>query len=326
MPLVTIGLPVYNGERYLPQALEALLAQDYHNIELIISDNASSDTTEMICQQSVQRDSRVIYMRRPHNGGAVSNFNRVLSMARGEYFMWAAADDLWEPSYVSSLVAALSSNEQAVLAFAALDNIDETGTTVRDYPALADLPHNRRLLRLLKYIFQDERAGKANLIYGLMRRKAIQEAGGLTIWGNGDWGADMLVVFRLLTGGQSVFVREKLFHKRRSELPEVSSSRRSYRSRLSTLLVVVLTHLRDRRGYYRGYQRIIRSSPHLSNADRLFLLAALPAREAQVFANIMWNTIIHRGLIWVVEEARPMNRLGRRQSIAPDAHDHTGVG
>src|SRR3989442_1198286 len=97
-PLVSIGLPIYNGERYLRQALDSLLSQAYENFELIVSDNASDDATPEICAAYAARDARIKYFRAPTNMGAVWNFNRVFELAGGEFFMWAAHDDLWHPS------------------------------------------------------------------------------------------------------------------------------------------------------------------------------------------------------------------------------------
>src|SRR5450759_3059115 len=115
LPLVSIGLPVYNAERYLSRALDSLLAQDYPNVELIVSDNASVDGTEEICRSYAQRDARVHYDRADRNMGAIWNFNRVFELASGEYFMWTAHDDLRDRRYVSACVAALRARPDAVL-------------------------------------------------------------------------------------------------------------------------------------------------------------------------------------------------------------------
>ena len=110
LPLVSIGLPVYNAERHLAKALDSLLAQDYESFELIVSDNASTDSTQEICTSYAKRDSRLRYHRAEHNMGAIWNFNRVFELATGEYFMWAAHDDLRDPRYVSACLAAMQSH------------------------------------------------------------------------------------------------------------------------------------------------------------------------------------------------------------------------
>lgn len=113
-PLVSIGLPVYNGEAMVGRAIESLLSQTLTDFELIISDNASSDSTELICRDYAARDSRIAYVRQPQNMGAARNFSFVLHAATGEYFMWAAADDFWYPEFVKENHRVLSETPNVV--------------------------------------------------------------------------------------------------------------------------------------------------------------------------------------------------------------------
>jgi glycosyltransferase involved in cell wall biosynthesis len=106
-PLVSIGVPVYNGEKTIERALDALIEQDYSNLEIIISDNASTDTTEEICKKYTERDSRVSYNRAKKNFGSGWNFNKVLELSTGDYFMWAADDDERDLSFVSACIEKL---------------------------------------------------------------------------------------------------------------------------------------------------------------------------------------------------------------------------
>ena len=99
-PRVSIGLPVYNGENFLEFALDSILGQTFQDFELIISDNASTDATESICRRYAAKDSRIRYYRNPNNQGAAQNYNRVFALARGEYFKWAAHDDVCKPNYL----------------------------------------------------------------------------------------------------------------------------------------------------------------------------------------------------------------------------------
>jgi glycosyltransferase involved in cell wall biosynthesis len=115
-PLVSIGVPVYNGERFIRQALDALLAQTYGNLELIISDNASTDSTGAICLEYAARDPRIRYQRNAVNIGVNPNFRRVFELSSGDYFMWAAADDIKPPTAVESCLKALLRNDRAVMA------------------------------------------------------------------------------------------------------------------------------------------------------------------------------------------------------------------
>jgi glycosyltransferase involved in cell wall biosynthesis len=134
-PRVSIGLPVYNGAQYLPAAVEALLAQTFTDFELILCDNASTDQTQAICTAFAARDSRVRYHRNDENIGAAPNFNLVFHLSRGEYFKWAAHDDLHAPDYLARCVEALDNEPAAVLAHTGAVVVDSDGepVPVREY-------------------------------------------------------------------------------------------------------------------------------------------------------------------------------------------------
>ncbi len=103
-PKISIGFPVYNGEKYMRDALDSLLAQTFGAFELIISDNASTDSTQAICQEYAARDPRIRYLRQTENLGAAGNFRFVLAEATAcEYFMWAGADDRWDTGWLAAL-------------------------------------------------------------------------------------------------------------------------------------------------------------------------------------------------------------------------------
>ena len=112
---VSIGLPVRNGQRYVAQAVESILAQTFGDFELIISDNASTDDTEEICRRYAAQDPRVRYYRQTHNVGGAANFNRTFELATGRYFKWAAHDDLIEPSYLEKCVEVLEADRGVIL-------------------------------------------------------------------------------------------------------------------------------------------------------------------------------------------------------------------
>ena len=132
-PRLTIGLPVYNGERYLAEALDALLGQTYKDFELIISDNASTDGTADICLDYAARDSRVRYVRQPRNIGLAPNHNVVVEQARGELFKWAACDDLYARELIERCVDALDQHPDVVLAHSWSARIDGSGIVTHAY-------------------------------------------------------------------------------------------------------------------------------------------------------------------------------------------------
>jgi glycosyltransferase involved in cell wall biosynthesis len=116
-PLVSIGLPVYNGTKHLPRAVESLLGQSYRNLELIISDNASTDDTYELCQRYARADSRVRVFRQGSNIGVPRNWNFVVHQARGEYFKWASANDHCAPTMIEKCLPPLLADRGVVLSF-----------------------------------------------------------------------------------------------------------------------------------------------------------------------------------------------------------------
>ena len=114
-PLVTIGMPIFNGAQYLAEAIESALAQDYSAIEIVISDNASTDDTASIARRYAERDPRVTYVRQETHLGSVIHFDRVRGLGRGKYFTWLAHDDLLSDArYVSTVVAYLEQHPDVV--------------------------------------------------------------------------------------------------------------------------------------------------------------------------------------------------------------------
>jgi glycosyltransferase involved in cell wall biosynthesis len=120
-------MPVYNGERYVAEALESLVTQTFSDFELVIADNASTDRTEEICRSYARRDDRVRYVRNRSNYGAIYNFNNVFRLTTGEYFKWAAYDDVCDAQFLSRCVEVLDQDPGVVLACARVAAIDEEG-------------------------------------------------------------------------------------------------------------------------------------------------------------------------------------------------------
>src|SRR5258708_1392159 len=106
-PLVSVGLPTYNRAADLSRAIASVLAQDYTNLELILSDNASPDDTQEVCEEFRSRDGRLTYLRQPINRGARPNFLEVLAHSQGEFFMWMGDDDWLDRSYISECIRKL---------------------------------------------------------------------------------------------------------------------------------------------------------------------------------------------------------------------------
>lgn len=149
-PLVSIGVPVYNGEKSLARTLDCLLGQTYRNIELILSDNASTDATAQICQKYCAQDPRIRYVRQEKNLGLPGNWTFVAEQATGEFFMWAAADDHWEPEFVEVLLNKLLAEADAILAFCPYRLFNREAQEYEGEPVIEDYGHRYALVRIYK--------------------------------------------------------------------------------------------------------------------------------------------------------------------------------
>ena len=175
-PRVSIGLPVFNGERYLARALDSLIAQDFEDFELIISDNASTDSTAEICQDYARRDRRIKVHRNERNIGAVGNFNRTLDVASGAYFKWAAHDDWCAPEFLSRCVEVLDQDPNTVLCFTAMGVADGDGTVFRvqreDLDGATSSHPRTRFHTVLWHLVDC-----TSPVFGLMRRETLRRHG-----------------------------------------------------------------------------------------------------------------------------------------------------
>jgi len=204
-PKVSIGLPVYNGERYLQQTLECLLNQTFKDFEIIISDNASEDGTSGICRSYAARDDRVRYHRNERNVGAGRNFNRAFELARGKYFKWAAHDDLLGPDYLERCVQMLDSCLDAVLCQAGISQINEDGQRIVpiSVPLVgADSPSPSH--RFARNVLTSHSCCD---IFGLIRSEALR---GMPLH-EGCLGTDRIILAELSLRGRFAHVPEPLF-------------------------------------------------------------------------------------------------------------------
>lgn len=169
-PLVSIGLPVYNGQRFLSDAIDALLAQDCPSLEIVICDNASDDTTEQIARRASSADSRIQYFRSSSNHGAARNFNWAFQMATGRYFKWAAHDDLHDPRFVSLCVEALEADPELTVAYSRAVDIDEEGRLLHEWGPMPICTGNRPSGRLADVLSVNHRAFP---IFGVFPRAVL---------------------------------------------------------------------------------------------------------------------------------------------------------
>lgn len=169
-PRLSIGLPVYNGEEYLAESLDALLGQTYEDFELVISDNASTDGTQDICRRYAEKDSRIRYLRLSRNIGAAPNHNHVFTECRGELFKWASHDDLYARDLLLRCVQALDERPEVILAHSGQAVIDGDGKVKvpYEYGLATDSPHAPERFRSLLF----EPGGDD--FYGVMRADVLR--------------------------------------------------------------------------------------------------------------------------------------------------------
>jgi glycosyltransferase involved in cell wall biosynthesis len=207
MPRVSVGVPVYNGERYVADTLDSLLAQTFGDFELIICDNASTDRTEQICRAYADRDARIRYVRNPSNLGAAGNYKRAFDLSSGEYFRWANADDLFAAEGLARCVEVLDRQPSAVLAYPRTKFIDEQGRMISEYADNLHIQSSRASERFTRVL---ERLGYVNVIYGLMRADALRRTGLLRSFPQGD----VPLVAELALYGTFCEIPEFLFFRR----------------------------------------------------------------------------------------------------------------
>ena len=171
---ISIGMPVYNGGETLRRALESLLAQTHSHFELIISDNASTDSlTQTITEEYARRDSRIRLTRQPVNQGAVENFLWVLGQARGDYFQWAAHDDNWSSNYLEVLANRLDAVPEAVLATPNSHVATTRRNGTREDEIIPAAPNGDREATLAVYLHEFK---SCLWIYGMYRREWLVKA------------------------------------------------------------------------------------------------------------------------------------------------------
>lgn len=222
-PRLSIGLPVYNGERFLPVLIAALDAQTFRDFEVVISDNASTDTTEQICRDWAARDSRIQYHRNPRNIGACANFNLVFQLGSAPYFKWAACDDTFAPEYLEACVAMLDKHADVAVAQTEVVCIDERqqpferdaetgqfiipGTRLRCSVDPIDIGESTSPLRRFSDILF--RCRSNSQIFGVMRREALAKTALLPSF----LGSEKATVLELSLLGRFAQDRRPLFYR-----------------------------------------------------------------------------------------------------------------
>ncbi len=215
-PLVTIGMPIYNEERFLERSLASLLAQDYPNIQVLISDNASTDRTGEIAKRVAMSDPRLQYACVVENVGVASNFRRVLDAAEGKYFMWAAGHDEWSEDLISASVATLESNDDASIAFATsywINEVGERDNRDTDYPDTRGMSLFSRFFTVFW--------GNMHPVLGVIRLDNLRRTGSIQSFA----GADLVLLSELVLMGDFVHAPNAWWNRRDVRSKESHSER-----------------------------------------------------------------------------------------------------
>lgn len=259
-PLVSIGLPVYNGEIYLRQALDSILSQSFRKFELVISDNASDDKTETICREYAAVDARIRYHRQDRNRGVTWNFRQVVLRSSAKYFLWTSHDDVMAPNYVERCVTILERNPNVVLCYSEPTNIDEAGTQFEPgCPLKADLPRPHQRFRELIGLNHNCVA-----LFGMIRADVLKQT---SIHGDFSDG-DRCVLVELALRGNYHRIAEHLFfhreHSARFTHQHPSRQEQTRRANPEQSIRFVFPHFR----IFREYTLAVHHAP-LSLAERL---------------------------------------------------------
>ncbi|MEC7763666.1 MAG: glycosyltransferase family 2 protein [Pseudomonadota bacterium] len=208
LPRVSIGLPVFNGEKYITETLDSILAQTFRDFELIICDNASTDRTEAICRSYAQTDPRVRYHRQPTNLGACANYDMAFRMSRAPYFKWHAHDDLLAPKYLERMVGVLDGDPTCILAHSQTVRINGFGTQTLCFLDQIDFDSDEPARRLAHWVLPLARNNAP--IFGLIRRDAMERTPL-----HGDFiASDRVFLAAITLLGRSRIVPEPLFFNR----------------------------------------------------------------------------------------------------------------
>ena len=202
-PLVSIGIPTYNRERLIGRAIESALSQDYPNIEIVISDNASTDATSEVCRRYAQEQPNVSYVRQPRNLGAIRNFDEVLQQSTGQFFMWLGDDDWLDPNYVRLALARLNMNAEVALVGGT--PLYYAGGIHQGPGKVFSLLQGSAWQRVLAYYWK---VGDNGLFYGLMRRAELHPS---TL--PNCMGSDWVFIANAAARGKVVMLAETSVHR-----------------------------------------------------------------------------------------------------------------
>ena len=206
-PRVSVGMPVYNGEEFIRQAIEAILNQSLQDIELIICDNASNDATGEICREFAKTDGRLRYYANPVNIGVTDNYNKTFEYARGEYFKWASCNDYCDSRLMERCAEMLDCRPDAVLCYPKTYLFDSDINDAEEYEDNLDLQQEDPVFRFELLI---DRVRLNNAMNGVIRAEALRN----TRLHMAFWSSDWNLLAELVLQGKFIELPARLFYRR----------------------------------------------------------------------------------------------------------------
>lgn len=207
-PLVSFGVPVYQGENYLDWTLDAIRTQSYRNLEILVSDNASTDGTAGVVDEH-SSDPRVRLITQTENVGAAENYNVVFRESNGKYFVWNAHDDFFSSDFVEAAVDALEANPEAVVAIGAPFWVDEDGEKIGPIP----VPEGIDSTAPAKRFAAAAKGAPAALVFGLYRSRDLARSH----LHQPFTGSDRNLVAEMMLYGSAVYAGASEFYLREHE-------------------------------------------------------------------------------------------------------------
>lgn len=211
-PEISIGMPVYNVEKFLARSIESIRSQTFTNWSMLISDNFSTDRSEEIYQKYATLDKRIRFIRQNKNIGPENNFRFLLEQAAAPYFMWAS-DDVWETDFIETLYKKMRADSSIGIAFSNIVNIDDEDNISREYPPFTRFMAKTLFEQVTRFILDPEKQGKANFLYSLFRTDLAK-----TAWQKSPFnevlGAEMCFALAVIARSKLHVENRTLFKKR----------------------------------------------------------------------------------------------------------------
>lgn len=211
--LISVGIPTYNNQRYIRTAIQSLRTQSYKNIEIIVSDNNSTDKTYALCNRLARFDKRIAVYRQTTNRGPADNFNFVLSKSRGEFFLWTAGDDIRDPDCIQKMAKLFNENAHCALVVSALKQFRPS----REITFRAEFPKFSRSIDALRTFLHHPEYGTL-MVYGMYKTNVLKKLGGYhkDLRPVFDGASEFVTAFKILLTGELGYIDTPLLYKRDS--------------------------------------------------------------------------------------------------------------